>query len=304
MTKIYLLLSLLICFSSLNICIGQTPNFSIVSYITAPGTINQYDCYSITVKLHNDGSTGTYDFECDLNNSNNTVWYRLIEKKCSNYILANNDVTLTFSTSSTSTNANHHSIEQSPGSYSIKFAALSSSCFQCGNTGCYTQYLSGSKSLTIQSASCSGYCMSSTPVSTCTGTFYDSGGDGNYGNSLNIVKTFTPSTSGNKLRFSFSSFSIENNWDYLYIYDGANTSSSLIGSYTGTSSPSTITATNANGQLTFKFTSDGSNNCSTGSWYGWQASISCVSNCTGVSITSNPSDKSVTQPNSASFLQT
>ncbi|MDQ3193108.1 MAG: CUB domain-containing protein [Bacteroidota bacterium] len=56
---------------------------------------------------------------------------------------------------------------------------------------------------------------------------------------------------------------------YIYIYDGPNTSSPIIGTYTGTTSPGTITSTS--GCLTIRFTSDGSVTAA-----GWQAVISCL----------------------------
>ena len=48
------------------------------------------------------------------------------------------------------------------------------------------------------------YNMSNAPVNTCTGTFLDSGGTGNYGNSQNFTKTFCPTIPGNIIRFVFS----------------------------------------------------------------------------------------------------
>ncbi|HRX96166.1 MAG TPA: PKD domain-containing protein [Bacteroidales bacterium] len=108
-------------------------------------------------------------------------------------------------------------------------------------------------------------------VTTCMGNFYDSGGPtGSYSNNETFVETFYPSTSGSMMRFNFSSFSIESGWDYLYIYNGENTSSPLMGTYTGSSSPGTVTASNTSGALTFRFTSDGSVTSS-----GWIASIEC-----------------------------
>lgn len=103
---------------------------------------------------------------------------------------------------------------------------------------------------------------------TCSGNFYDAGGGGNYSNNESGIITFC-SNAGNCVRVTFSSFNIESSWDYLYIYDGPNTSSPLIGTYTGTTSPGTVTSTG--GCLTFRFYSDGSVVYS-----GWTASISCV----------------------------
>jgi hypothetical protein len=98
---------------------------------------------------------------------------------------------------------------------------------------------------------------------------------GNYGgtggNSLNRILTFTPSDNTKKLKLSFSSLDLETNYDYLYVYDGANTSATLVATLTGTTTPSDITSTNASGQLTIRWTTDVSN---TGSWGGFVATLS------------------------------
>jgi gliding motility-associated-like protein len=72
------------------------------------------------------------------------------------------------------------------------------------------------------------------------------------------------------MQFVFTAFNVEDTYDFLYIYDGTNTSAPLIGTYTGTTSPGTITASNPSGVLTFEFTSDSSTKDS-----GWAATISC-----------------------------
>lgn len=101
--------------------------------------------------------------------------------------------------------------------------------------------------------------------------FYDPGGpNGNYGNSLNYTQTFVSSDPSKCLRVTFTSFYLESaTWDYLKIYNGTSSSSSLIGIYGGTGSPGVITSTN--GALTFVFHSDGTVN-----YDGWSATITCV----------------------------
>jgi len=122
------------------------------------------------------------------------------------------------------------------------------------------------------------YIMQNTTVTTCTGVFFDSGGPGaNYGNNQYSVMTFFPEDSEAKIVVEFSSFNVEYHescdYDYLNIYDGVGTSTSfIIGTYCGTNSPGTITATNDDGALTFEFLSDGSVTES-----GWTASIACES---------------------------
>ena len=114
--------------------------------------------------------------------------------------------------------------------------------------------------------------MSNATVTTCDALFYDSGGpDGNYGNQLNYTMTFNPASEGAKISVTFLEFNTESGFDYLYVYDGTSTSATQIGQYHGTTNPGTVTATNAAGALTFKFTSDRYTVSS-----GWAATISCV----------------------------
>lgn len=114
--------------------------------------------------------------------------------------------------------------------------------------------------------------MSNTPVTTCNATWVDPGGStGDYGHSLDITQTFSPVSSVSKLRVSFQNFATEQNFDKLFIYDGANTSANLLGVFSGTTLPGTFTASNAQGQLTFRFVTDTQN-----SMTGWSATFSCI----------------------------
>jgi hypothetical protein len=113
----------------------------------------------------------------------------------------------------------------------------------------------------------------------CCGGLYDSGGSGgSYTNSENYTTTFH-STTGEKFRVHFNTFDLELNWDYLYVYDGPTTASTLIGTYTGTSIPADIYSTGTD--ITFKFTSDGSV-----TYTGWDCTVKCqptptVQDCLG-----------------------
>jgi len=145
-----------------------------------------------------------------------------------------------------------------------------------GNT---TQNLNGNIcAVSAPAAGGSNYNMSTSSETTCTGTFYDPGNTGNYGNNELYTMTFTPDAPCSYLQFVFSSFSTESGYDDLTIYDGPDAGSPLIGTYDGTNSPGTVTATNSAGQLTFVWDSDGSNVDA-----GWVASISCIagSACSG-----------------------
>lgn len=131
----------------------------------------------------------------------------------------------------------------------------------------------------------------------CNAKFYDMGGSGsNYSSNQDFTKTIVPDNGG-KLQITFNSFNIESNsgctWDYLEIYDGPSTASPLLGRFCGTTLPGPFTSTAANGELTFKFHSDGS-----GVRAGWDADISCTA---GTPMTYNQT--LITQPNLTSCYQ-
>ncbi|MCX6249750.1 MAG: PKD domain-containing protein [Bacteroidetes bacterium] len=122
----------------------------------------------------------------------------------------------------------------------------------------------------------SAFIMSTNTITTCSGNFYDSGGSGsNYSNNQDFTETFYPSTTNSNIRFVFSSFTLQTStsctYDYLKIYNGTNTSATLMGTYCGTTSPGTVTASNTSGALTFVFHSNASSTAA-----GWAAAISCV----------------------------
>ncbi len=126
------------------------------------------------------------------------------------------------------------------------------------------------------------YNMSNTTITTCDALFYDpSGPNNNYGNNQNYTMTFYPGSDNAMVSVTFTEFSTESGYDYLYIYDGTSTSATQIGRYDGSNNPGTVTATNADGALTFKFTSDSGVNAT-----GWVATVSCVYTSTTVEQTS------------------
>jgi hypothetical protein len=94
-----------------------------------------------------------------------------------------------------------------------------------------------------------------TTVTATSGSFYDTGGSAtNYSNDERKLWLFQPSGGATSVSMSFTSFSLENNYDYLFIYDGNSVNSTLIGKYTNTVSPGTINSTGAN--LLVEFRSD------------------------------------------------
>lgn len=110
----------------------------------------------------------------------------------------------------------------------------------------------------------------------CSGvSFTDTGGTtGQYTNMESWTRTMTPNNPGLKLRITFLSFSLEDQYDYLYIYNGSdefNFSELTTGGATGTTNPGVFNSTAADGSLTVKFFSDQGVTAS-----GWNATISCT----------------------------
>lgn len=94
-----------------------------------------------------------------------------------------------------------------------------------------------------------------TTVTTTSGTFYDSGGAGAvYANDERKLWLFQPSGGATSVSMNFTSFNLENNYDYLFIYDGDNVNAPLIGKYTSTVSPGNINSTGSS--LLIEFRSD------------------------------------------------
>jgi len=131
------------------------------------------------------------------------------------------------------------------------------------------------------------YNMQNGSVETCGALFYDDGGaNSNYTSNKDYTMTFRPATEGSMIRVDFTEFSTESGWDFLYVYDGATVQpDTQIGRYSGSDSPGIITATNAEGALTFHFISDQNTTAS-----GWVATINCVGNYEPmiISVTANP----------------
>ncbi|WP_293873636.1 M12 family metallo-peptidase [Flavobacterium sp.] len=105
-------------------------------------------------------------------------------------------------------------------------------------------------------------------------SFTDTGGlTGNYTNMESWVRTMTPNNPGLKLKVTFSTFNLENNYDYLYIYNGPDEFYPLLtpGGLTGTVNPGIFNSTSSEGSLTLKFYSDQGVVAS-----GWNATINCT----------------------------
>ncbi|MGB0982092.1 MAG: choice-of-anchor L domain-containing protein, partial [Winogradskyella sp.] len=107
--------------------------------------------------------------------------------------------------------------------------------------------------------------------------FYDSGGEfGPYSNDENYTTTICPQNANEFIILSFTEFNTQLNQDVMTIYDGDDTTAPVIGTYSATTSPSTVSASagNTSGCLTITFTSS-----SSGVVTGWEADILCATPC-------------------------
>jgi N-acetyl-anhydromuramyl-L-alanine amidase AmpD len=86
-----------------------------------------------------------------------------------------------------------------------------------------------------------------------SGSFADPGGSGAYGDDQRRVWIIDPPGTA-PVTLSFSSFDLETDWDYLYLYDGNSIYAPLIGAYTGTIGPGTLSS--SGGAITVEFRSD------------------------------------------------
>ncbi len=128
----------------------------------------------------------------------------------------------------------------------------------------------------------------------CTDTIYDMGGPNrNYYDNENFTYTIAPS-GATGVTLNFTSFATELNYDTLWIYNGVNTSAPLIGAYSGSVSPGTITS--SGGALTIRFKSDNATEAA-----GWQAIWNCsVDNVAPTTLITAPATWATTNFN-ASF---
>ena len=104
----------------------------------------------------------------------------------------------------------------------------------------------------------SDYYMANETNTTAWANFYDTGGpNNNYSPSESLRMTFFPSNSDKKLKISFSTFNVEDENDFLYIYNGTQALNSLlIATFTGAELPQDYVATNEQGALTVRFNSN------------------------------------------------
>jgi Zn-dependent metalloprotease len=76
----------------------------------------------------------------------------------------------------------------------------------------------------------------------CAGMVYDNGGPGDsYSDNSNSIVTIAPPGAAT-VTLHFTQFKMEQDYDYLYVYDGPNTSGTVLGTFTGSTLPANITS--------------------------------------------------------------
>ncbi|MCC3160576.1 N-acetylmuramoyl-L-alanine amidase [Hymenobacter sp. 15J16-1T3B] len=91
-------------------------------------------------------------------------------------------------------------------------------------------------------------------LTAASGTVYDAGGAGaNYGDDVRQCQLIAP-TGASSVSLTFSAFDLESGYDHLLVFNGANNQAPLIGKFSGTTNPGTLTA--SSGKMFLEFRSD------------------------------------------------
>ena len=252
--------------------------------VTATATGLNGNLLYLKIRMHNDAS-GDYYYA-----DNIVVSGYVLPPKTDFYadlLFADINQTVTFTDASTNNPTNWTWFFSGPGNVTYVNGTSANSQnpeVQFDTYGLYSVSLvtnTGDETKTDYISVVHTFTMGNSSETTCSGLFYDSGGpNGDYSNGENYVMTFYPSTSGAKLEISFNYFDVEQYYSifgiefgaYMEVFDGTSTSDPQIGGkYFGSNSPGTVSATNSQGALTFRFRSVNSSPKS-----GWEASISCI----------------------------
>ncbi len=143
------------------------------------------------------------------------------------------------------------------------------------------------------SGSANSYLMSDTAaVTSCSGNFFDSGGpSANYQSGESYSKNFFPAVPGQAVQMNFSQFSLTQGSGSLRLFDGTAPTSPIIGVFTGSLAPGTVTAGNPSGAIRAVFSSG------SGQSAGWAAQISCVAQNDALFLLSPDGGNSLTAGN-------
>jgi|GEM_PF-786209 len=127
------------------------------------------------------------------------------------------------------------------------------------------------------------YIMNNSTITSCSGTFLDPGGNGNYPSNLDVIQTIRPATPDSRISVRFTNFSTVGQYDYMIAYNGPTIFSPQIGTYVGNISTFNIISSHPTGALTFQFISNISAESS-----GFEATISCLNNVPPIIMAFSP----------------
>ncbi|WP_396145683.1 CUB domain-containing protein [Flavobacterium sp.] len=113
-------------------------------------------------------------------------------------------------------------------------------------------------------------CSGTTNLTASSGTFTDGSGLANYSDNANCTWLIKPA-GATQISLNFSAFNTEATYDLVRVYNGPDDTYPLLGTFSGSTLPSTISTTAGIGAMCVKFTSDTSNTFS-----GWTASYTSL----------------------------
>ncbi len=128
-------------------------------------------------------------------------------------------------------------------------------------------------------------CLQNKLLTATSGNISDGSGTNNYDNNLNCSWLIQP-TLATSITLTFNSFNTQASNDVINVYDGADNTGTLIGSYSGNTIPTIINVTGTNKALFVEFITDGIVTAA-----GWDASYTAITSitCSGVTNLTTPS---------------
>lgn len=167
-----------------------------------------------------------------------TVVFSNQSNNCSTYLWDFGD-----GTNSTDINPTH--VYTSYGDFNVKLVSTG---------GCGSDSITKTAFVSVQPTNPCTYEMPSTGKdveTSCNGILLDNGGSSNYIDNSSSMTTIAP-TGATTITLTFTSFNYQAGYDFLSIYDGPDTTSTLIGNFSGTTLPLGGTINSTSGAITLK----------------------------------------------------
>jgi subtilisin family serine protease len=138
--------------------------------------------------------------------------------------------------------------------------------------------------VTLATGGTIGYCSGTTTLVSSTGSFDDGSATNNYNNNSNCSWLIQPA-GATSITLSFSAFNTENTNDYVKVYDGATTSATLLGTFSGSTIPANLTSTG--GSMLIEFITNSS--VTSSGWAASYVSLGAGTYCIGTTTLTAPS---------------